>query len=380
MRNPRYRRNTSMQLNIDEGKSLVIVPIVAATLANRSRLVRVIVGKPQAKQIAQMLISKLGGMLNRRIYYLLVSRSLRLDRRGADTIDQICREYKKNSSILLVYPEHILSFQLIGLERYITGDESVSRLLLRTQELFDQCSRDIVDKSDENFSVKFELIYTIGIQRQIDISPDRQISIQQVLDLVNEIAPTVANELLHLLEIRRTSRGQFPRIRILYLDAIEPLLDKIGKKIYTTGLAGFPIYRQPPAVRDAVLSYITKRDITSEQIDLVENSAPDRFWNESNQRMLFLLRGLLAEGVLGFAFGRKRQHVNYSFDPSRTPTIRLAVPFRAKDQPTSRSEFSYPDVVILLTSLYYYYGGLADKHLFALFEHLLDTDQKDIEY
>ncbi|EGP82392.1 uncharacterized protein MYCGRDRAFT_51670 [Zymoseptoria tritici IPO323] len=380
MRNPRCRRNTSMQLNMGEGKSSVIVPMVAAALADGSRLVRVIVGKPQAKQMAQMLISKLGGMLNRRIYYLPVSRSLRLDGRGADTIDQICRECKKNGGILLVHPEHILSFQLMGLERHITGDESVGRPLLRTQELFDQCSRDIVDESDENFSVKFELIYTIGTQRQIDMSPDRWISIQQVLDLVNEIAPTVADELPHSLEIRRTSRGQFPRMRILHLDAVEPLLDKIGKKICATGLAGFPIYRQPPAVRDAVLSYITKRDITSEQIDLVENSAPDGFWNESNQRMLFLLRGLLAEGVLGFAFGRKRWRVNYGFDPSRTPTTRLAVPFRAKDQPTSRSEFSHPDVVILLTSLCYYYGGLADEHLFASFEHLLDTDQKDIEY
>jgi hypothetical protein len=58
----------------------------------------------------------------------------------------------------------------------------------------------------------------------------------------------------------------------------------------------------------------------------------------------------------------------------------LAVPYRAKDSPALRAEFSHPDVVIVLTSLSYYYGGLTNDELFLAFGHLLKSDQADDEY
>lgn len=380
MRSPESRQNTSMQLNMGEGKSSVIVPMVAAALADGAQLVRVVVGKPQAKQMAQMLISKLGGMLNRQIYHLPVSRSLKLDKAGAEEVDRISRECMAGGGILLMQPEHILSFQLMGLERYSLGDDSVGRSLVQTQRFFDQRSRDIVDESDENFSVKFELIYTMGLQRSIDMSPDRWSCIHQILNLVNVAAVSIIDSVPSSLEIQQTFAGRFPRIRILRTDAVGPLVGIVGQKICDSGLPGFPIATQPQSVQDAVLAYITKPDVTDEEIGLVENSGPGGFFTESIRPTLFLLRGLLAGGVLGFVFGRKRWRVNYGLDTSRTPPTRLAVPYRAKDMPTSRSEYSHPDVVILLTSLCYYYGGLMDDHLFASFARLLDTDQRDVEF
>lgn len=71
--------NSVMQLNMGLGKSSVIVPITAVALADRTRLVRVIVLKPLAMQMFQLLVKKLGGMLNRRIFYMPISRSLKLD-------------------------------------------------------------------------------------------------------------------------------------------------------------------------------------------------------------------------------------------------------------------------------------------------------------
>ncbi len=50
-----------MQLNMGEGKSTVIVPLVAAALGDRERLVRVVVAKPQASQMTHMLVGRLGG-------------------------------------------------------------------------------------------------------------------------------------------------------------------------------------------------------------------------------------------------------------------------------------------------------------------------------
>jgi len=70
MREPSVSGNAVMQLNMGEGKSTVITPMVAAALADGTQLVRVVVAKPQSKQMAQMLISKFGGLLRRRIYYM----------------------------------------------------------------------------------------------------------------------------------------------------------------------------------------------------------------------------------------------------------------------------------------------------------------------
>ena len=104
-----------------------------------------------------------------------------------------------------------------------------------------------------------------------------------------------------------------------------------------------------------------------------------RRFNESNfvAKSLLLLRGLLAEGIIKFALQRKRWRVDYGFDRSRTV---LAVPYRAKDYPAPRAEFSHPDVTMVFTCLSYYYAGLSDDQLRICFETLLQSDCPKDEY
>jgi hypothetical protein len=109
-----------------------------------------------------MLVSKLGGLLNRRIYQMPFSRGLTLSAVQANMIGNLYQECMVNRGIMLVQPEHILSFKLMGIECLLSGKPDVGRSLLRAQNFFDTNSRDIVDESDENFSVKFELVYTMG--------------------------------------------------------------------------------------------------------------------------------------------------------------------------------------------------------------------------
>ena len=85
-----------MQLNMGEGKSSVNIPHIAASLANRSVLLRVIVGRPQSKQIFAMLSSKLSGILDRRIYHLPFSRDIVLSPQDAKRIQEICEECNKH--------------------------------------------------------------------------------------------------------------------------------------------------------------------------------------------------------------------------------------------------------------------------------------------
>lgn len=376
MQQPSCCGNAVMQLNMGEGKSSVIAPMVAVNLADGHRLVRVVVGKPQSKQMAQMLVSKVGGLADRRIYHLPFSRALALDRGAAKIVDDLLHECVANRGILLVQPEHLLSFKLMAPECYISGNEETGHQLMRTQDFLNQYARDIVDESDENFSVRFELIYTMGTQNSIEMSPDRWYIIQQVFEVIRRIAPMVAEQEPDSLEVHPVRAGEFPRVRILGTASGSTLVSRVAKEICESGLDGLQISRQSEKVRKAVYSYITKPALSENEISAVEDGV---FWTDTTKAPLLLLRGIFAGGVLLFCLGQKRWRVNYGL-ASRTPSTRLAVPYRAKDSPSLRSEFSHPDVVLLLTSLCHYYQGLDDEDLFTALAHLIGSDQADIEY
>ncbi|OJJ65727.1 hypothetical protein ASPBRDRAFT_79658 [Aspergillus brasiliensis CBS 101740] len=380
MRNAQPGHNVVMQLNMGEGKSSVIVPIVAAALADRSCLVRVIVPKPQSRQIFQMLVSKLGGLLGRRVFHLPVSRSLRIGEPEAEEIEWMCHDCMAEGGVLLVQPEHLLSLKLMCLECFITVREAVGVCLLRILDFFRISSRDVVDESDENFSVKFELIYTMGTQRSLELSPQRWTLIQDMLGLVRKYAPVIKMQFPRSIEVEEPHPGSFPRIRLHRADAVHQLFERIADHIFHNGIDKLPISRQPEAKRLAAIAYCLSPSPLQPEIAAVENPDASGLWADSTRDPLLLLRGLLAGNVLAFCLGQRRWRVNYGLDRSRQPPTRLAVPYRAKDNPAPRAEFSHPDVVIVLTCLSYYYEGLRDEDLFRAFDHLVGSDQADAEY
>ncbi|KAF5597927.1 hypothetical protein FPCIR_3503 [Fusarium pseudocircinatum] len=358
MINPPDNQNSVMQLNMGEGKSTVIVPIVATALGDGTNLVRVIVAKPQVKQMHQMLISKLSGLLDRPVYLLPFSRDTEMDVQTADAIQRLMKRCMQEGGVLMVQPEHLLSFQLMEVESRICGDVELAEAMSKTRNLFDRSSRDIVDESDENFSVKFELIYTLGKQRPIEHSPDRWVVIQEVMGLIAKFVPEIKSKYPHSIEFDARRIGRYPRLRILRPDAEAELFRLVTETVCDTGMAGFPISRQPKRIRDAVQRYISQPELTAADIEVVETSC---LWNEMTSRNILLLRGLFAGGILSFALGSKRWKVNYGVDHNREKMTKLAVPFRAKDSPSPRSEFSQPDVVITLTCLSYYYNDNATQ-------------------
>jgi hypothetical protein len=375
MRNPSVSGNAVMQLNMGEGKSSVIIPMVAAALADGSQLVRVVVAKPQSKQMAEMLISKFGGLLGRQIYYMPFSGSLQLTKPAAETMLDVLRQCRRTGGILLVQPEHILSFRLMAAECFIADNGTVGKTLMAIQDFFDEYSRDIVDECDENFSVRFELIYTMGTQQPIELSPVRWFLLQQVLDLVHNYAASVAKLLPSSVELHSGDAGTFPRVRLLRADGTKLLMLQVAADIRDNGLDGFRMHRQGETLRKAFCDYITVLDVDEETVQIVENS---EFW-ESSKTSILLLRGVFAGGVLEFVLGQKRWRVDYGLT-SRSPPTKLAVPYRAKDSPSLRSEFSHPDVVITLTSLCYYYEGLSNEDMFTAFAHLMKSDRADSNY
>jgi hypothetical protein len=245
----------------------------------------------------QMLVSKLGGLLNRRIYHMPFSRNLRLSAAEAEGVRKLYEECVENRGVLLIQPEHILSFKLMGIESVLTDEPELARAMLATQQYFDSVTCDIIDEVDENLSVKFELIYTMGSQETIDYAPERWTVIQQILTLLPRFAIQVQNNLPEAIDIQDVSDGKFPRIRLLRKDAADQLLEYLAEHIVDGGLSNLPTHSQPDEARAAILRYITQPQLEVNDIDAVEKG---NFWSEATKLPLLLVRGLIAGGVLQF--------------------------------------------------------------------------------
>lgn len=390
MRSPPDGKNVVMQLNMGEGKSSVIVPLVAIALADGDSVVRVVVAKPQASQMTHTLVGRLGGLVNRRVFYLPFSRSVQPSIDDVETLRGIIEECGTEGGVLLVQPEHLLSFKLMGIDKSGTegeGEDSLGRQITRLYKVFESVSRDIVDESDENFSVKFELIYTMGSQEAVEMSPDRWILIQDLLLMTENVARRLmASSALGpgmsqgLLLENNAVLGRVPKIRVLEESGGQQLITALANEVCSIGITGLPAHHQTEDMRRAVLNYILLERPSETDIEMVQNTETGFFSNSTTKSALLLLRGLLAKGVLLFALGHKRHRVNYGLAPDRRPPTMLAVPYRAKDMPSARSEFSHPDVVIVLTCLSYYYGGLSHAELYTCLELLAKSDRSEEEY
>lgn len=371
--------NTVLQLNMGEGKSSVIIPLVAMMLADRNRLVRVIVAKPQAKQMLDMLLSKLGGLIGRQVYQLPFSRSQQFTEGDLDFVEDICDEATAKGGVFLVQPEHVLSLQNMTVGASLPDYASLlADRKMNIHRIFNENSRDIIDETDEIFSPKFELIHTIGKQCPIDHAPDRWYIIQFVLGFLLKISEEVKKEYPKGIDIESSDmRGRYPRIRVLDPLAWQELAAAMCEHICTHNtLPGFPAGRHPK-LRKSLLRYILCPEVSAMDIGAVKQSV---FWTKPTQSTLLLLRGLFACGILNHALSEKRWRVHYGLDSQRKPPTQLAVPYAAKDCPTLRAEFSDPDLVIVLTCLSYYYGGLSDDDLKNSVTRLLKSDQAQDEY
>lgn len=375
MISPLPGKNTAMQLNMGEGKSSVIVPISVAVLADGDQLVRVIVPKALTAQMFQLLVDRLGGLTNRRIYFIPFSRSLEVNPQQVQALRVLMAECMSNRGILVVQPEHVLSLKLVSVEKQLAQaeDSEASALLLDLQKWLHSRSRDILDESDEILHVRYQLVYTIGLQQPMEGFPERWTTTQQVLGLVIKGASSLRMLFPHGIEYECGPSGSFPRLRILQADTGRELIEWIVEAIMDGYLPSFSFQQLPLHLRIAIRGFISSQDVAPVKVQLVKDYAQKTpLWGG-----LLLLRGLLATGILLFAFTERRWRVDYGLPPTRTM---LAVPYRAKDVPAQRAEFGHPDVAIILTCLSYYYGGLNEEQLRVSLEILLKQEDPSLDY
>lgn len=331
---PSSGESSVYQLNMGEGKSSVIVPIVVAALADSTKLVRVVVLKSLAGSMFHLLTERLSGLSNRRIYYLPFSRGVTMNMSQLTLIRDLFQECARVRGVLVAQPEHILSFKLMVIDRTLASSsplEAVARELQETQCWLKSHSRDILDESDELLHVRYQLIYTMEQQQPLDDSPDRWTTTQQVLDLVRRHASGLHAELPKEVEITdmRSSNlafeGQFPHVRLLGTSASEKLLSKIAGDVLDGGVDNINFvgvnFDQP--LRDNLLRFMTEHSIDhATYLRIQKQYRKSALW-----KGLLLLRGLLAHGILAYVFSQRRWRVDYGLDLKRSL---LAVPYRAK--------------------------------------------------
>ncbi|KIO00351.1 hypothetical protein M404DRAFT_153077 [Pisolithus tinctorius Marx 270] len=370
---PHSGQNTVLQLNMGEGKSSVIVPAAASVLADGNQLMRVVVPKALASQMFYLLVDRLGGLVNRRIFHLPFSRSLQIDESGARAVQEILEQCMRERGILVVQPEHILSFKLLSVEKQLDDATGIAEPLLQTQRWLHSYARDILDESDEILHVRNQLIYAIGSQKPLEGSPTRWSTTQQILHLVKKHAPALHADFPFGVECEPCHRrgGAFPHIRILHREAGNELISRIAQDVIDGQLLNFSGVRG--IERTTIHHFITRMDVACSEVQVTR----DYCGGTAMWMTLIHLRGLLASGILLFALMERRWRVGYGLAPSRTM---LAVPYRAKDVPAPRAEFGHPDIAIVLTCLSYYYSGLDREQLMLCFERLLTLDNPEQEY
>ncbi|KAG1761304.1 hypothetical protein EDD22DRAFT_985840 [Suillus occidentalis] len=373
MMSPCKGRNTSLQLNMGEGKSYVIVPLAAAALSDGHKLVRVIVLKSLSAQMFQLLVERLSGLAQRRIFYIPFSRALSINSSKVQMYRNLMQECMNTKGILVVQPDHILSFQLMAVDRWLPPQAEAAEDMLQTQLWLDDHTRDILDESDEILHVRYQLVYTVGLQRSLQGHPERWTTTQQVLSLVAKHAARLTREFPSGSEVSTREHGGFPFVRVLHHTAGEALVRWVAHDVISGALDNISFDQASFHVKQAVYQFIATEKASNTCISLVEKHYRDTtVWPG-----LLVLRGLLACGILVHALKERRWRVDYGLTQKRTM---LAVPFRAKDMPSLRAEFGHPDVAVTLTCLSYYYGGLTLQQLMLCFELLLKQDNPDLEY
>jgi hypothetical protein len=162
MISPSSQDNTLLQLNMGEGKTSVIVPLVATRLADKDKLVRVIVLKPLKNQMFSSLVSRLGGLSNRRVFYMPFSRDIPITSENFRDLDHLLNLCRKEGGVLVAQPEHLLSLQLVTIDKMLNSrtEDIIAAKLRQQQSWLRNYARDILDESDEILSVEYQLVYT----------------------------------------------------------------------------------------------------------------------------------------------------------------------------------------------------------------------------
>jgi len=344
-----------------------------AAIGDGKQLSRLIVPKPLLLPTAQMIQSRLGGLVGREIRHIPFSRKTNINPQTLQLYRDLHREMSDSRGVMLIAPEHLLSYKLSGLQHLASSNLETAREMLEFQAYLNSICRDILDESDVSLAVKTQLIYPSGKQTTVDGHPHRWKVAQSLLSLVKDHLPELERKFPRNIEVLERGQG-YPMIYILQADVEEDLHRRIVDEI-CTGRTSF--LRFADCTSDSYKANL-RRVLLEKNLDKTLLERVAKLFTDENiaLKTLLLVRGLLRDRILLFCL-RKRWNVQYGLHPKRDP---MAVPFEAKGIPSEQAEFGHPDAAILLTCLAFYYTGLSPVQFREALRHILASHDPASEY
>ncbi|PWY88227.1 hypothetical protein BO70DRAFT_331486 [Aspergillus heteromorphus CBS 117.55] len=363
--------NSVLQMNMGQGKTSVIMVLVAIALANGKSIARLVVPRALLSQTAQIFQARLGGLVGREILHVPFSRKTPIEGTLIQTYRDLHEAIRSISGVVLTQPDHVLSFRLGGLQATCDGHLESAKIMTSMQSWLDCLSRDVIDECDFALAVKTQLIYPSGTQLAVDGHPHRWTVPQVLLGVLEGYLQELQESHPLSLDLVFRNSGGFPFIHILRPDIEHALSQRIVDEICSGSLAILPPVSED--ARDWIRRYLSEAKLPEE----VASSACQAFPSQSPAlHILRILRGLLVHGILVLCL-KKRWNVQYGLHPGRDP---VAVPFHAKGIPSEQAEWGHPDVAIVLTCLAFYYNGLTVDQLRNALRRLLRSDDPSSEY
>ncbi|OCL12896.1 hypothetical protein AOQ84DRAFT_417852 [Glonium stellatum] len=371
---PASGANSVLQMNMGQGKTSCIIPMVAAVLSDSVTLARVIVPKALLLQTAQLLQSRLGGLIGREVRHIPFSRRTPTTLSSLKSYEDIHSQVLESAGIILALPETILSFKLSGLQRLLDKQLSEAKKMVELQTWLTKVCHDILDECDVTLAVRTQLIYPSGAQLTVDGHPHRWQTAQALLDLAESHLWNLKEEFPQSVDVIRKSNSGFPIVHFLRQDVEDALIRRLVDDVCDGRTVALPTVAQCSQMDRAVIrKFISDAEVLPQHVQRIHQLFPDKIAMRQN---LFLLRGLLVHRILLLCL-KKRWNVQYGLHPNRDP---IAVPFHAKGTPSEQAEWGHPDVAILFTCLAFYYTGLTSPQLRQALQQVLQSDDPSSEY
>ncbi|MCO5562021.1 hypothetical protein L7F22_015647 [Adiantum nelumboides] len=265
-----------------------------------------------------------------------------------------------------------MSLELKAHELRLTGQTAT--LVKLSKSLREAKFVDLFDESDALLHHRYHLIYAVGATGPLDHVESRATVCQSLLRILNQPSDAIGKLLSSsgfAVVSASESPGSFRNIRLSKLMPIfHPVRISLCQVILKELLNDPPYGLEWMKISCNRVPFFRRRFISAVlNADDDVGDFCDELVEDIHRAHLLALRGFLAFGLLEYAL-ELRNRVDYGIDPRRHPK-RLAVPFRAADVPSTRSEFSHPDVSIILSILAYYYDGLCREQIKEAFSTLM---------
>lgn len=346
--------------------------------SNQSQIARLVVPKALLLQTAQVVQSRIGGLVGREVRHVPFSRRTPSNIEQLRLYSELHKEIRRDCGVMLTTSDHLLSFKLSGLQRLVDLKTEEARFMIGFQDELTRYSRDVIDESDFTLAVKTQLIYPSGPRIHIDGAPQRWIVAQALISMIEDHLPALRTRGVEIVRLHK-AQGSFPMTHFLKQEAEDELHRRIIDDI-CNGRAPFlrPAESDAPSkeLRKHIKQLLSEACTKKQNKDGLRQSIGLFADQESAPKILLLVRGLLLNRILLLCL-KKRWNIQYGLHPGREP---IAVPYEAKGVPSENSEFGHPDVAIILTILSFYYGGLNQAQFRQSLGHVLKSDDPAAEF